>query len=68
MEAKWAKEMWTKAMDELRATAPNGKVVADTVGIILERENNWVSTLRVVNTRLTDTAADTVEERPLPTV
>lgn len=41
-DAKWARETWAKATEELKATSPNGKTVADTVAIILERENNWV--------------------------
>ena len=44
-DAKWAQDTWAKAMDELRATTPNGKSFADTVASILEREWNWVRDL-----------------------
>jgi len=40
--AKWVSETWSKAMSELRATAPFGKEFADTVTVILQRERNWV--------------------------
>ena len=35
-------ETVTKVMEELRQTTPNGRAFAETVGIILEREKNWV--------------------------
>ena len=41
-DAKWAQETWAKAMEELKATTPNGKAFADTVVAILDRERNWV--------------------------
>jgi THO complex subunit 1 len=41
-DAKWAQDTWIKAMDELKATTPNGKAFADTVAAILDRERNWV--------------------------
>ena len=34
--------MFTRAMEELRQTAPNGRMFAETVQVILEREKNWV--------------------------
>jgi THO complex subunit 1 len=41
-DAKWVEETWTRAMEEMKATTPNGKAVADTVAVVLERERNWV--------------------------
>ncbi|KAL1738766.1 THO complex subunit 1 transcription elongation factor-domain-containing protein [Schizophyllum fasciatum] len=40
---RWVQETWRRAMEELRQTAPNGKLFADTVSVILERERNWVA-------------------------
>ncbi|KAJ7459047.1 THO complex subunit 1 transcription elongation factor-domain-containing protein, partial [Mycena galericulata] len=42
VQAEWVQETYTKVMDELRQTAPNGRTFADTVSAILEREKNWV--------------------------
>ena len=41
-DAKWAQDTWAKAMEELKATTPNGKAFSDTVTAILDRERNWV--------------------------
>lgn len=41
-QAEWVQETYTKVMDELKQTAPNGRTFADTVSAILEREKNWV--------------------------
>ncbi|KAJ6575486.1 UDP-glucose 4-epimerase [Mycena capillaripes] len=41
-QAEWVQETFTKVMDELKQTAPNGRAFADTVSAILEREKNWV--------------------------
>ncbi len=38
----WVQETITKAMDELKQTAPNGRVFAETVSVIMEREKNWI--------------------------
>ncbi|KIO28702.1 hypothetical protein M407DRAFT_22130 [Tulasnella calospora MUT 4182] len=38
----WAKELFNNVMDELRATAPSGQTFAETIEVILEREQNWV--------------------------
>ncbi|KAJ6469590.1 THO complex subunit 1 transcription elongation factor-domain-containing protein [Mycena vitilis] len=41
-QAEWAQETFTKVMDELKQTAPNGRAFAETVSAILERERNWI--------------------------
>ncbi|CDO77293.1 hypothetical protein BN946_scf184753.g43 [Trametes cinnabarina] len=41
-DAQWVQETITRAMEELRQTAPNGRMFAETVQVILEREKNWV--------------------------
>ncbi|CAA7268047.1 unnamed protein product [Cyclocybe aegerita] len=41
-EAQWVQESTTKVVEELRQTTPNGRIFADTVCAILEREKNWV--------------------------
>ncbi|KAI0040660.1 UDP-glucose 4-epimerase [Auriscalpium vulgare] len=41
-DAQWVTDTVAKAYDELRQTAPGGRVFADTVAMILEREKNWV--------------------------
>ncbi|KAI0066697.1 UDP-glucose 4-epimerase [Artomyces pyxidatus] len=41
-DAQWVTETIAKAQEELRQTAPGGRVFADTVATILEREKNWV--------------------------
>ncbi|KAH9884633.1 UDP-glucose 4-epimerase [Cubamyces lactineus] len=41
-DAQWVQETITRAMGELRQTAPSGGAFADTVQVILEREKNWV--------------------------
>jgi hypothetical protein len=41
-DAQWVQESLNKVFEELRQTTPNGRVFADTVHAILEREKNWV--------------------------
>ncbi|RDX44303.1 UDP-glucose 4-epimerase [Lentinus brumalis] len=41
-DAQWVQETITRATEELRQTAPNGRAFAETVQVILEREKNWV--------------------------
>lgn len=41
-EAQWVQDTINKSMEELRQTTPNGRVFAETVGAILDREKNWV--------------------------
>jgi len=41
-DAQWVQETSTKIVEELRQTTPNGRIFADTVSTILERERNWV--------------------------
>jgi THO complex subunit 1 transcription elongation factor len=41
-DALWVQETIGKCMDELKQTTPSGRAFADTVGVILERERNWV--------------------------
>lgn len=41
-DEKWVQETYTKAMEELRQTAPGGRAFAETVNAILEREKNWI--------------------------
>jgi hypothetical protein len=41
-DVQWVQDTINKAMEELRQTTPNGRAFADTVGVILEREKNWV--------------------------
>jgi hypothetical protein len=41
-QAEWVQETYTKVMDELKQTAPNGRAFGETVSAILEREKNWV--------------------------
>lgn len=38
----WVKELFNNVMEELRATAPSGQTFAETIEVILEREQNWV--------------------------
>ena len=42
-DAQWVQETITRATEELRQTAPNGRAFAETLQVILEREKNWVS-------------------------
>lgn len=41
-DAQWVSDTVTRATDELRQTAPGGRVFADAVAALLEREKNWV--------------------------
>ena len=41
-DAQWVQETIARATEELRQTAPNGRMFAETVQVILEREKNWV--------------------------
>ena len=41
-EAIWVTEMISRVMEELKQTTPNGRTFSDTVGVILERDKNWV--------------------------
>ncbi|KAI0319956.1 UDP-glucose 4-epimerase [Amylostereum chailletii] len=41
-DAHWAAEAAARAQEELRQTAPGGRVFSDTISAILEREKNWV--------------------------
>lgn len=41
-DAKWVSDTINKVMDELKQTSPNGRVFADTVHTILDREKNWI--------------------------
>ncbi|KAH9929771.1 THO complex subunit 1 transcription elongation factor-domain-containing protein [Fomitopsis serialis] len=41
-DAQWVQETVAKATEELRQTTPNGRMFAETVHVILEREKNWV--------------------------
>ncbi|KAG8947931.1 hypothetical protein FRC04_010128 [Tulasnella sp. 424] len=38
----WVKDLFNKVMNELRTTAPSGHTFAETIEVILEREQNWV--------------------------
>ncbi|KAH9923139.1 UDP-glucose 4-epimerase [Epithele typhae] len=40
-DAQWVQDTITRATEELRQTAPNGRMFSDTVQVILEREKNW---------------------------
>ncbi|KAF8079193.1 THO complex subunit 1 transcription elongation factor-domain-containing protein [Lyophyllum atratum] len=42
-DAQWVQETINKAMEELKQTTPNGRVFAESVSVILEREKNWVN-------------------------
>lgn len=39
---QWVQETITRATEELRQTAPNGRAFAETVHVILERDKNWI--------------------------
>lgn len=41
-EAQWVQESITKVTEELRQTTPNGRIFAETISAILDREKNWV--------------------------
>jgi hypothetical protein len=41
-DAQWVQEAINKSMEELKQTAPSGRAFAETVGVVLEREKNWV--------------------------
>lgn len=41
-EEKWVHETIQKTSEELRQTTPNGRIFAETVAVILEREKNWI--------------------------
>lgn len=41
-DAQWVQETVNKVVEELRQTTPNGRPFAEAVGVILEREKNWV--------------------------
>ncbi|KAF5312071.1 hypothetical protein D9619_002707 [Psilocybe cf. subviscida] len=40
-DARWVSDTINKVLDELKQTSPNGRVFADTVHTILDREKNW---------------------------
>ena len=41
-DAKWVQDTLNRAFEEMRQTTPNGRVFAETVQTILERDGNWV--------------------------
>ena len=41
-DAKWVQDTLNRAFEEMRQTTPNGRVFAETVQTILERDRNWV--------------------------
>ena len=41
-DAQWAQETQLKCVEELKQTAPNGRLFADSVTAVLEREKSWV--------------------------
>ena len=41
-EAQWVQESITKVTEELRQTTPNGRIFAENISAILDREKNWV--------------------------
>ncbi|GJJ11787.1 hypothetical protein Clacol_006025 [Clathrus columnatus] len=41
-DEKWCQDTWTRVVEEIRATTPGGKSIAETVCAILEREKNWI--------------------------
>ena len=41
-DAQWAQETQLKCIEELKQTAPNGRLFADSVTAVLEREKSWV--------------------------
>lgn len=67
-DAKWAQETWTKAMEELKATTPNGKAFADTVTAILDRERNWVCYRKFIHYSIFMIVLDQMEKRFMPSI
>lgn len=65
-DAKWAQDTWAKAMEELKATTPNGKAFADTVAIILDRERNWVRFWKLIFNNVPIPSLDQMEKRFMP--
>ena len=41
-DAQWVQETQLKCIEELKQTAPNGRLFADSVIAVLERERSWV--------------------------
>jgi len=41
-DAQWVQETQLKCIEELKQTAPNGRLFADSVSAVLEREKSWV--------------------------
>ncbi|TFK41974.1 THO complex subunit 1 transcription elongation factor-domain-containing protein [Crucibulum laeve] len=41
-DAKWVQETITRIVEELKQTAPNGRLFSETVNTIIDREKNWV--------------------------
>lgn len=41
-DAQWVQETQLKCIEELKQTAPNGRLFADSVTSVLEREKSWV--------------------------
>ena len=41
-DAQWVQETQLKCMEELKQTAPNGRLFADSVTVVFEREKSWV--------------------------
>jgi aldose 1-epimerase len=41
-DAQWATETLARANEELKNTAPGGRLFAETVSVLTEREKNWV--------------------------
>ncbi|CAL1694925.1 unnamed protein product [Somion occarium] len=41
-DAQWVEDTIKRASEELRQTTPNGRLFAETIQVILEREKNWI--------------------------
>lgn len=41
-DAQWVQETQLKCIEELKQTAPNGRLFADSVTSVLDREKSWV--------------------------
>ena len=41
-DVQWVQETQLKCIEELKQTAPNGRLFADSVNAVLEREKSWV--------------------------
>ena len=41
-DMQWVQEMITQTTEELRQTAPNGRVFSVTVQVVLDQEKNWI--------------------------